>query len=92
MSTQTVNINDKVKIKLSPHGRDILLEKTRTLLADHPDQLQKFNSGLGVFHEKLAGDEEGYTTWQLWEVMHYWGDQCYNGQPNMPFEAEVVIC
>ena len=92
MTRLNVNLNDHVKIKLTPHGRDILVEKTKMLLADFPEQLQQFNNGLGVFHEKLQGDEDGYTTWQLWEVMHYWGDQMYNGNPKPPLEMEIIIC
>lgn len=65
------NINEKVKIKLTEMGKQILQEQGR----------------------KFTIDEEGYTTFQLWDLMSIFGEDIYMGMrlPHIPFEPNIIL-
>ena len=76
-----LNINDKVHVKLTDYGR-------RKLKEDH----EKFFSGnLDKFpHRPKEEDENGWSEWQLWSLMHDLGPYLVLGfEP--PFEPEIEI-
>lgn len=62
----TYNVNHKIKVKLTEHGKAIL-EKDVT---DTLGLLKNFNyQEYSLYHE----DEDGYTEFQLWDFMNIFG-------------------
>lgn len=70
------NINCNVRIRVTPHGRQLWDEHNR----QYPEK----------YRTPLPVDAEGWTRLQLWEVMHIWGKDCFVGC-SMPFEATIEL-
>lgn len=77
----TININDLVKIRLTPLGIE-------TLRKQHDDLNERCKGRLGKF--KLIIDADGYCELQLWEIMQSFGKYCGNGMPLM-FNTEIKL-
>lgn len=45
---------------------------------------------LGMTPPELINNEEGYTRFQMWEVMHFFGQHCFNGS-QVPFMTEILL-
>lgn len=77
------NLNDEVKVKLTDKGREI-----------HRKQFDDLVEGLapchGMVYRPKEEDSEGWSTWQLWNLMHLYGEHCYNGC-DIPFETTIKI-
>jgi hypothetical protein len=69
-----VNVNQEVRIKITPFGMTII--EADPYLA------------ISYFHKKE--DKDGWTTWQLWEIMRDFGFYMDNGK-EVPFETEIEI-
>ena len=78
-----VNINDTVKVKLTPFGKK-MLEK------DHYELFPKHSYNY-PFTQKPE-DAEGYSSWQLWSLMTQLGDYLSFGSSELPFESDIKIC
>jgi len=77
-----LNINDTVKVKLNDYGREYLRKQHEEL----------FELCLGrVPYNPRKEDEEGYSSWQLWDLMNTFGPATYLGATELPFETEIVI-
>ena len=79
------NINQNVKVKLTDRGRKILEEKHVEFINSFP----ALPEDVKIYKPKKE-DEEGWSTWQLWNLMHTLGPHCYMG-PMPPFETEIII-
>jgi hypothetical protein len=75
------NINHDVRVKLSYSGRE-------TLRRQH-EELKRTFPKLPDFKER-ATDDEGYTKFQMWDLMSTLGPQCTLGKPS-PFDTEILI-
>lgn len=75
------NINHYVRVKLTEQG-----------LAIHKaDHMKIFSGCLKTYpYKEPYTDHDGYSRWQLWNLMHIFGSKCYNGC-NPPFETEIII-
>jgi len=71
------NTNNYIKIKLTSVGEEIY----REYYQDLPDWIGP---------PPLTKDDEGYSEFQLWEVMRIFGAGMYNGC-NIPFETEIFL-
>ncbi len=80
------NINHKVKVKLTEEGRKILKAEGEVLIKIYPD-MKEF-AELNYMLPEI--DEDGYSTYQLWDLMKTFGDHMYNGC-SVPFETEILI-
>ncbi len=73
-----LNVNNNVKVKLTDKGREIL---------------RKYLLGWGYrvpdWYDSHT-DSDGYTVFQLHEVMHIFGPHTYNGC-EIPFETTILI-
>lgn len=69
------NINDAVLVRLTDHGRAILLSEQA-----------KGNAYAGCYVE----DAEGRSKWQLWVLMGIFGVHLYNGC-KLPFKADIRL-
>lgn len=78
------NINDKIKVKLTEHGRSIM-EKDVT---DTLGRLKGFNiSDYSPYHT----DDKGYTEFQLWNFMRIFGPHFWNGCPQILENNEIIF-
>jgi len=79
------NINEEVKVKLNAYGLNIYTEK-----------MEKVNEWLNSVHGKCVKmevkiDENGYTKFQLWDLMHLFGPHMVLGM-DIPFtDTEIVF-
>lgn len=76
------NIDNNVKVKLTEYGKDILREQHNSLYKT-----------INVKKEfKLPPeDDNGYSEWQLWNLMATFGDWINFGTVLTPFELEILI-
>ena len=71
-----INLNRYVKVKLTDYGLGI---HKYTKLYDPQ-----------TYRPPII-DEQGYTKFQLWDLMNIFGDVMYLGNPNVPFEGNEII-
>ena len=70
----TFNINNYVYVKMTPAG-----------VEHHRKYWKEFNIDIA----RPAFDEDGYSKFQLWEVMHIFGPLMFNGQITQPFDLAI---
>jgi hypothetical protein len=75
------NINDKVRVKLTDHGRAVMAANHAELLESLP-KLPAF--------ALPKEDADGWSEWQLWHLMSEFGQHMINGAP-LCFEATIEI-
>ena len=75
------NINDKVKVKLTQLGRDILRANHRRVFRNNPELLD---------YTEPPVDAGGWTEFQLWVLMSEFGQHMTWGG-RLPFETTVDI-
>ena len=81
----TINLNEFVKVKLNNYGKVIYCHQH--------DELNEFikSKGCKPLEPLLPKvDEDGYTEFQLWELMKLYGPHIGMGLPT-PFEMNVVV-
>lgn len=83
---KNININDKIKVKLTDHGFAIWKDHEDEVWSLYP-QLGKYVKSIDGYREKQ--DTEGYVTFQLWDFMHIFGPHCYMG--SKPFLVDGLI-
>lgn len=77
------NINDNVQVKLTDYGRECLKKNYDTLFSYYGKNKP--------FPFKLPEeDKDGYSTWQMWELMQQFGPYLSMGIKN-PFELTIKI-
>lgn len=79
--SESINMNDTVKVRLSARGLEILRR-------NHENEL-------GALAERYPFkapdvDADGWSVFQLWVLMREFGAHLYNGV-RMPFDAEILI-
>jgi hypothetical protein len=84
MTWQTLNINARAKVKLSPHGHQVYEQHMASLRANLPPSLR---ANLPLI-PKVDGD--GWYEDQLWSIAHIFGSALYNGC-DPPFETTILI-
>lgn len=77
------NVNDNVRVRLTDRGRAI-----------HRDRFRKLNAVLPLNanykYTPPKEDNEGWSTWQMWNLMSIFGDYLGQGQ-ELPFETTIEI-
>ena len=77
------NINDTVKVQLTERGREILKRQYEEAVERCP-ALKQF------LYEKYKEDAEGWSEWQLWDLMFRFG-QHMNQSGDPPFKTVIRI-
>mgnify|MGYP001432822685 CR=1 FL=1 len=77
------NINHEVKVKLTKMGNAICKANHLKLYIHYPP------NSVPVYIPPTE-DADGWSTWQLWELMREFGEHMYNGA-KVPFETEIEI-
>jgi len=75
------NINEFIKVKLTPKGIAVLKERHRNLQRKFPK--------IGPFRMPQI-DADGYTEYQMWDLMNTFGESIGLGF-NIPFETTIWI-
>jgi hypothetical protein len=76
------NINSYVAVKLTSAGLDTLVSQR--------DELQALYPRVDLGNPLPFVDEEGYSKFQLWALMHDLGHQCILGQAT-PFDTTIKL-
>lgn len=80
-----VNFNDQVKVKLTDYGLSILRQERESI---NKRIRSMGGEGLGPYVPKT--DEDGYTSFQIWDLMHRLGPYMSIGfKP--PFEGDMIF-
>ena len=74
------NVNDHVRVKLTPFGREA-----------YRDAHAETARILGYPVRDKAVDAEGWSEFQLHELMNIFGKHCYNGATQLPFATTIDI-
>lgn len=74
-----MNINDFVWVRLTDRGREIDRKKH--------DELRAIAPTIGPYVPTAKGR---WSRWQLWQVMHRFGEHCYLGC-DPPFDTEIAL-
>lgn len=80
-----INFNDEVKVKLTEVGIEIMQEQRREL-----NSHIQGNGGIGLGELELKTDDDGYTRFQLWDLMNRFGQHMRIGHPE-PFEGTMIF-
>lgn len=75
------NINDRVRVKLTERGREVL----------RINHQRRYGSRATEFDTReVKEDADGWSEWQMWDLMHEFGGSMYNGC-SVPFETWIGI-
>lgn len=80
-----INMNEKVKVKLTDHGKDIYYHQY-----DELNERIKCRCGKLLEPVMPKVDADGYTSFQLWHLMQLYGPHIRMGSP-IPFDLSIVI-
>ena len=72
-----ININTDIWVKLTEEGNKIILMK----------EVNNFGKPMPIKRET----KNGYTRFQLWEVMNLFGEELYHGNNKLPIETDIMI-
>lgn len=76
------NVNDYVRVKLTPTGKEIL----RKQFEERHERMPQVFKELSLPEE----DENGFSQWQMWRLFETFGEHIFLGcEP--PFETEIEI-
>ena len=83
------NLNDKVRVKLTPLGHSI----HRANFMKFNDEYFKNAPNSKPAYNPPEEDANGYSVWQLWDLMHEFGFMMNNtmGLENIPMETEIEL-
>ena len=76
-----INLNSKIRVKLTDHGRALHTKGHAELLT---------SASLRPPCNQPKEDAEGWSTWQLWVLMQAFGPHMYLGCPS-PFESDMEV-
>lgn len=84
ISDKKINLNDIIKVKLTPLGADIFYHQY--------DKLNK-NYGKTIIEPHLPKvDEKGYTNFQLHQFMELYGEHIGMALPNIIEPLDIILC
>ena len=75
------NVNDTVRVRLTDYGRRCLAENYHRL---------SVSFGAPIHAPNPKPDADGWTEWQLWELMQEFGSHMSMGSP-VPFETTIEL-
>lgn len=75
------NINDDVLVKITPRGRDVV---------DMKNNEYTKRWGVRALYTLPIPDSDGYSKFQLWELMNLFGDYIGTGY-EVPFETNIIL-
>ncbi len=79
------NINASVKVRLTPRGRQLLIEEDARWA-----RLIRSRGGQWPVYQLPVEDKDGWSVWQMWDLMAKLGKHCGMGSKT-PFETNVLV-
>lgn len=79
------NVNTQVKVKLTEDGVNILKRKRKEL-----NEMITARGGKGLGDFELRTDCEGYSEFQMWDLMNIFGESMSLAHA-IPFDTEIII-
>lgn len=78
----SININNKIKVKLTDFGKSILDKEVNKLkqISGAPDNYTPYKT-----------DNNGYIEFQLWQFMNIFGSSLYNGAIQVIENNEMLV-
>ena len=76
------NVNQNVKVKITPYGKECLRRNYDRKMSCYAELVYPF--------ELPKEDEDGYTTFQLWDLMREFGEYMFMGNKN-PFAMNIKL-
>lgn len=80
------NMNQQIKVRLKQKGLDILKQQH-----DELDQWIRSRGGKGFNPFAVHIDDDGYTSFQMWDFMQKFGGHMMIGF-DPPFHLDVILC
>ena len=71
----SINLNDRIKVKLTTHGQEIYRSRW--------EELNRMAGRVVVFPHYARVDKEGYTSFQLWDFIETFGEHIGITKPNV---------
>ena len=81
------NINDRIKVKLTEHGRSILDKDVENTLSTPTIKTLISDKTYYPYHM----DKDGYTEFTLWAFMRIFGSHFWNGCPQIIENNEIIF-
>ena len=79
-----INLNETIKVKLTPYGAEIYYKQF--------DELNK-KYGREIFNPQMPRiDKDGYTEFQLWHFIELYGQHIGMCKPNVIEPLDIVYC
>lgn len=82
------NINHRVMVKITPAGYAHLQKRDDEMRAQFPGVGVKWDEA--VRRKRYADDHDGWTEWQMHDLMHTFGSVTTMGA-DVPFETEIIL-
>ena len=80
-----INLNDRIKVKLTPLGAEIYYHQYDDIHKDYPKMKKHLQSSLPKV------DENGYTEFQLWHFMELYGEHIGMCKKNVISPLDIII-
>jgi len=86
------NINDNVRVRLTEHGRKVLQQKRDELMCQlpHTPLTSRTPDSLWYNRPLIQEDEDGWSEWQMWNLIETFGDYIGMEMPNV-FDLTIEI-
>lgn len=80
-----INLNGFCKVKLTEAGKNELKRQSENLVGEFPHLKKTFE------YKEPVENSEGYSKWQMWNLMSTFGHLFYMGNRDLPFENNEII-
>ena len=84
---KTININDSVKVKLTPYGKEMYVKHYKDLFSYIPNEDRCLS---WQFDQPPKEDDEGYYHDEMWSLMMIFGKHMYMGCKQV-FDSNTLI-
>lgn len=74
------NINENVRVKLTARGREI-----------HRQRYEPLCAKTGLTYRPKTEDADGWSVWQLWDLMNLFGSAIQLGKSDLPFSTQIEV-
>lgn len=81
---QKINLNETIKVKLTPYGAEIYYKQFDELNKQYDREICK--------PQMPQIDKDGYTEFQLWNFIELYGQHIGMCKPNVIEPIEIVLC
>lgn len=81
---QKINLNDTIKVKLTPYGAEIYYKQFDKLNKQYEKEICKPCMPMI--------DKDGYTKFQLWHFIELYGEHIGICKPNVIDPIDIIVC